>query len=97
MLRVDAAEQVGGPLQRIHFRPRNVAGYEDGDGRALASRYATQLEQAGVEILLAVRAAGLTAPVSSGAPVIVQFADGTSRAIAEVPVIIDERPYLLRR
>lgn len=48
VLLLDAAPSPGGQLHLVHFHPPAVAGFESGDGPALADAYVRQLTAAGV-------------------------------------------------
>lgn len=48
VLLLDAGPAPGGQLHLVHFHPPAVAGFESGDGPALAASYVRQLEAAGV-------------------------------------------------
>ena len=49
----------GGQLHRIHFEPREIAGWVAGDGPALAAAYARQLAEAGVPVRYGAEAGSL--------------------------------------
>jgi thioredoxin reductase len=82
---VDAAERIGGQLQRIYFHPAGIAGFDEGSGTVLAARYASQLQDAGVAVHCGLRAAGLECE-DSAASITVQFADGSARRARTVLV-----------
>lgn len=61
VLLIDGAAVPGGQLHSVHFHPRDVPGFEQGDGAALAASYARQLAAASVPLRTACRATSLSA------------------------------------
>ena len=79
VLLLDAAPAPGGQLHLVHFHPPAVAGFESGDGPALAAAYARQLEAAGVHWRGGCTAASLR-PAGQDGPAEVGVANGETFA-----------------
>jgi len=84
----------GGQLHRVHFEPREIAGWLSGGGHALARAYARQLAEAGVPVRYGAEARslgtreGLAVSLTSGERVrarAVLVATGTRRRMIGVP------------
>ncbi len=60
VLLLESSSTLGGQLQHIHFRPRDLAGVRALDGRAIAEVYASQLVEAGVIVRSGCPASTLT-------------------------------------
>jgi len=80
VLLLDAAPSPGGQLHLVHFHPPAVAGFESGDGPALAAVYVRQLTAAGVSWRGDCAAVSLRAAGNDGQPVEVGSAGGEAFA-----------------